>query len=187
MRPLPVFACLALSSFAVPALAHDNSQSTVGLGFDSQFSPVASPGASAGYSNGNPGPYTAFSAKRAFTPRLEASALFGFALDKAVGFDPRSQGDFTFAAKGDWVLIPEPNMNLYLAVGVGISVGTISGLDQVTYFTGPGIEFFVPAWPHLGFFTEFGVGGNAGGSLGGHPFLGTYGSDVAQFGLHYYF
>jgi len=175
---------VALATTSVPALAHDNSKSTIGVGFSTQFTPVA-------FSGNNPGPYSTIDAKLPFSSRLEATLSFGFAIDKVggqvTGSPNGSQADFTFAIQGDVVVISEENMNLYLAVGLGLSLGTITGLDQVTYFVGPGMEFFFSGLPHLGFFAQFGIGGTFAGQYGGHPIVGTFGSDIASVGLHYYF
>jgi hypothetical protein len=187
MRKLAVGLSAALIALAAPALAHDNSKYTVGLGFSTQFTPVA-------FSGANPGAYSTIDAKLPFTSRLEGQLSFGFAVDKSVSAVTGTgaavtgtQGDFTFALKGDVVVISEENMNLYLAAGIGLSLGTINGLDQITYFVGPGVEFFFSGLPRLGFFAEFGVGGNFAGEFGGHPIVSTFGSDIASVGLHYYF
>jgi hypothetical protein len=185
MRTVAIGSAALLLATAAPALAHDNSKSTVGVGFSTQFTPIA-------FSGANPGPYSTIDAKFPFTSRLEATISFGFAIDKVNGTSipgpvNGSQGDFTFGLQGDVVVISEENMNLYLAAGVGLSLGTISGLDQVTYFVGPGVEFFLSGLPHLGFFAQFGLGGNVAGQFGGHPIVGTFGSDIASVGLHYYF
>jgi len=182
MRKLAVGLSAALIALAAPALAHDNSKYTVGLGFSTQFTPVQ-------FSGANPGAYSTIDAKLPFNSRVEAQLSFGFAVDKVVAAAgvTGTQGDFTIALKGDVVLISEENMNLYLAAGIGLSLGTISGLDQVTYFVGPGVEFFFNGLPRLGFFAEFGIGGNFGGEFGGQPIVSTFGSDIASVGLHYYF
>jgi hypothetical protein len=184
MRTVAGGIAATLLATAAPALAHDNSKSTIGVGFSTQFTPVA-------FSGNNPGPYSTIDAKLPFSSRLEATLSFGFAIDKVGGVvtGPAngSQADFTIGLQGDVVVISEEQMNLYFAVGVGLSLGTISGLDQVTYFVGPGVEFFFHGLPHLGFFAQFGLGGNVGGTFGGHPYVNTFGSDIAAVGLHYYF
>jgi hypothetical protein len=185
MRIVAVGLVAMFLATSAKALAHDNSKSTVGVGFSTQFTPIE-------FSGTNPGPYSTIDAKFPFSPRLEGTLSFGFAIAKVNGATipgqpGSSQGDFTFGLQGDVVVISEENMNVYLAAGVGLSLGTISGLDQVTYFVGPGLEFFFNGLPHLGFFAQFGIGGSVAGQFGGHPIVGTFGSDIAAVGLHYYF
>ncbi len=161
---------LALGALALPARAVDNTQHALGLGVLQEFT-----GGSSGL--GRP---TQISLKVALKPRLEASVMFGMTLGHDSVFVP--------GFKAAWVLIPEKNMNLYLAGAVGIDLRSVEGLHAVLYQFGPGLELFASDWPHVGFTLEFGLAGEAISKGDTANALGTAAqTGFGAAGIHYYF
>jgi hypothetical protein len=156
-----------LLALQLPATSRavDNSARILGLGTVQQFA-----------GGGRP---AQLSVKFAPQPRLELGVLFGMAL----GTNPT----FTPGLRGLFVLLPEEHLNLYAVGAVSADLRGTGGLTAVVYQVGPGIEFFVPSWPHVGFSLEFGLGGEvltAGDSPG---FLATTGTGFGAAGIHYWF
>ena len=156
-----------LCTLATEAAAKDNSVHTLGFGYSTQF--------------GGPGLGSNLSFKAALRPTLELQGLFGFSVQDAGG----GQGGPTnlyvsTGAKLLFILVPHDNLNFYVTAGAGVSFGT-PGFGTVSYFFGPGVEFFFSGLENLGFFGEFGLGG----THRGQPFLST--SGAAFLGVHYYF
>lgn len=167
-----VLLCLALCGLAQTARAVDNSKHVVGAGVVTNFSGGLS-------AVGRP---VQLSAKFAFQPRAEVSALLGMRLASTTVISP--------GVKLAWVLIPEKHMNLYAAVSTSLDIRTDGGLSAFLWQVGPGVEVFWPDWPNLGFSLEFGVGGEvlAGRRVVGEsvPFS-TTGTGFGGAGVHYYF
>ncbi|MDF1565551.1 MAG: hypothetical protein P1V51_21115 [Deltaproteobacteria bacterium] len=129
-------------------------------------------------------PGSLLSVKFAAAPMAEFSAL--------LGVDWR-QGLFSIAFGGKAILhlIPEENLNLYLAGMVLPSVGSL-GLHTMAYFLGPGLAYYPPGTDNLEIFAEFGLGGGARfGQVTAAvqpptpPYLVTAGTAVL--GVHYWF
>jgi hypothetical protein len=100
-----------------------------------------------------------------------------------IGLDLNKGNDKTvlLGNKLQYVLIAEELLNLYAALGVAFEFGDDPFVFH--YFVGPGVEFFFPEWKNLGFFAEWGLGGNHRGK----PYLGTFSDPTFGAGLHYYF
>lgn len=173
-RSIVLLACLSLVTAAAPSAAHakDNSQYVAAIGF--QANPV-----------GPAVPAALLSVKFSAAPTAEFAALLGFTLADGGPFS------LAFGGKALLVLVPEKNLNLYLTATVLPSVGT-GGFHSLTYFVGPGVEYYPPGASDLEVFAEFGIGGAV--RLGtGQPVPGVPVGPVVTstgsltLGLHYWF
>jgi len=138
------------------------------------------------------GAYTAFtstgvnpeiSVKFSLRPRIELSLMFGMQI--------AAESTFTPGARFAYVLIPEKNLNLFVAGAVGVDLRTTNGLNAVLARIGPGVEFFFTELPNLGFMAEFGFQGtvatkDAENNLGS-SFGTTAGAAFGGGAIHYYF
>lgn len=145
--------------------AVDNSTRILGLGTVQQFA-----------GGGRP---AQLSVKFAPQPRVELGVLFGLAL----GSNPT----FTPGVKGLFVLLPEEFLNLYAVAAVTADLRATGGLSAVVYQVGPGLEFFFPHWPHVGFSLEFGLGGEVLSPAGSPSVLATTTTGFGAAGVHYWF
>jgi len=151
----------ALLSAPLSARAVDNSSRLFGMGFNTHVTP-------------------ALSFKYVPAARVELVYLAGVSLAKPVGLT-KTQTTVSLGNKLQYVLVAEEQMNLYAALGLIFSFGSTP--FQVDYFAGPGVEFFLPGLANLGFYAEFGLGGNHRG----RPFISTFADPSFGAGLHYYF
>lgn len=166
-----VWVLAATAALPHPAAARDNSGRIAALGF--QATPV-----------GPILPSTVLSLKFSAAPVVEFAALLGV---------DWQQGLFSIAFGGKvlLILIPEENLNLYVAGTVLPSVGSL-GLHSLAYFLGPGLAYYPPGTQNLEIFAEFGLGGGARfGRVTAAvqpptpPYLVT--SGAAVLGVHYWF
>ncbi len=173
-------AVLLLTSSAFQARARDNTQHTLGVGFQSHhgvgFQRHQDPLA---------GPDALLSVKFAAAPTVEIAALLGLSVtDRAFGL--------TFGSKVLYILIPEEYLNVYAAAAGYPTVGTL-GLHRFDWFLGPGLAWYLPGAPNLEIFAEFGVGGTIPLTRERDPsvvaprtiYVTTTGTVVL--GLHYWF
>lgn len=150
----------ALLCVPVTAGAVDNSKRLFGLGFSTHVRPT-------------------LSFKWIPSQKVELVYLVGANIAKA---GRTRVPAVTLGNKLQYVIVAEENMNLYGALGVMFSFG--NNVDFVfDYFAGPGVELFFPDFKNLGFFAEFGIGGNHKGA----PYLATFADPTFGAGLHYYF
>jgi hypothetical protein len=167
---LASLALTAAFAFGRPALAVDNSTHVIGLGADTTFTT-------------SEGILPQLSAKFALRPRLELSLQFGVSVTKA-------EAIFTPGLKIAYVLIPEKNMNLYIAGAIAVDLRTTNGLNAFLYSVGPGVELFLTELPNLGLALEFGLHGSVASNLAEAGPTEAQTNLVTAFGgagVHYYF
>lgn len=141
--------CLALVLLvACPAkvLAKDNTEHTLGVGFQSHHGVGFQ-----SHQDALAGPDALLSAKFAAAPTVEVAALVGLSLTE-------SAFGLTFGSKALYILLPEENLNVYVAGAAYPTVGTL-GLHRLDWFLGPGLAWYLPGASNVEIFAEFGLGG----------------------------